>query len=266
MQPPAIEYLRTSDKPTRAELRALDSLAAQILPNDPTPSLDEIVKRPDIPHMGQPTVAPQKDYLLHPLRIIVAGSDAALSLVVTRLMRSDRLWAEVAFIPTHEESAVASCWGLPRDTQQCLDIALNAPVAPMPLIRDDTATALMGRGEVSAWDAKEMTAEIVVDDEVLLRHQARRLTPRRGIFGARLAPMLDAPGLAAVVLDTPVVSRSRLLGPWGTADPESVMIGRALQAGGEQLRVTIDGISRPRATDRVTFYRHLRDLQAVRPA
>ncbi|MGV3283693.1 hypothetical protein ACEE51_11335, partial [Corynebacterium sp. 11254D000AR] len=40
----------------------------------------------------------------------------------------------------------------------------------------------------------------------------------------------------------------------------------AVQAGGPELRVTVDGVSRPRPVDRVTFYRHLRDLQVVRVA
>ncbi|MGV3155127.1 ATP-binding cassette domain-containing protein, partial [Corynebacterium sp. 32222D000BW] len=46
-------------------------------------------------------------------------------------------------------------------------------------------------------------------------------------------------------------------------DPKA---GRAVQAGGPELRVTVDGVSRPRPVDRVTFYRHLRDLQVVRVA
>jgi len=88
------------------------------------------------------------------------------------------------------------------------------------------------------------------------------------VFGARLVPMLEAPGLAAVTLDTPLdeplrgfFGRSR---PFGTADASSLRTGRALQAGGENLRVIVDGVSRKRPVDRVTFYRHLRDLQAVR--
>jgi len=37
-----------------------------------------------------------------------------------------------------------------------------------------------------------------------------------------------------------------------------------LQAGGVKLKVSVDGVDRPRPVDKVTFYRHLRDLQVVR--
>ena len=51
----------------------------------------------------------------------------------------------------------------------------------------------------------------------------------------------------------------------GQLDPASVLTGRAVQAGGPQLRVSVDGESAKRPVTRVTFYRHLRDLQMVRP-
>ena len=81
--------------------------------------------------------------------------------------------------------------------------------------------------------------------------------------------MLDAPGIAAVVMDTPlpgeVPSRSLFPRPTGSVIPESFSTGRAMQAGGPSLQIRVDGISRKRKVERVTFYRHLRDLQIVRP-
>ena len=51
----------------------------------------------------------------------------------------------------------------------------------------------------------------------------------------------------------------------GQLDPESVRTGCAVQAGGPQLRVIVDSVPHKRPVTRVTFYRHLRDLQIVRP-
>lgn len=82
-------------------------------------------------------------------------------------------------------------------------------------------------------------------------------------------PMMDAPGIAAAVMDTPApgteIKKGLFKRPTGTLIPESLSTGRATQAGGPSLRVTVDGVSRKRPVDRVTFYRHLRDLQVVRP-
>ncbi len=261
------ETLTLSPIPTRAELKALDAIAAEVLPVDPTPSLAEIAQQPDVAHLGAPQLAPQP--LPHPLRAVVLGDDAALSAVLSRLMRADTMWVEVAYCPLDADSAVAKQWGIADLTpQEALDFARTAPVQPAPLVRDDAGIAVAGLASVTDWDNKEITAEAIVDDSVLLRHQSGRRTPTRGVFGARLVPMLEAPGLAAVALDTPLdeprrgfFGRSR---PFGTADASSLRTGRALQAGGENLRVIVDGVSRKRPVDRVTFYRHLRDLQAVR--
>jgi len=140
----------------------------------------------------------------------------------------------------------------------------------VPLIRDDAATAVAGRASVSDWENRELTAEIIVDDAVLARHQSGRRIPRTGVFGAQLQPLVDAPGLAGFVLDTPVMPvRRGLFGrfenEYGSIAEGSRLVGRALQAGGESLRVMVDGVSRKRPVERVTFYRHLRDAQVVRP-
>src|SRR5699024_152583 len=51
----------------------------------------------------------------------------------------------------------------------------------------------------------------------------------------------------------------------GQLDAASARTGRAMQAGGPELRVRVDGASGKRPVKRSTFYRHLRDLQVVRP-
>ena len=266
-----LTVLELPDIPTRRDLTAVDEAARAVLPVDPTPGLDEIAKRPDVDHLGAPERAPQEPKEV--LRVVVCGTDAALSAVLTRLMRSDRMWVEVGYVPVDPGSPAAANFGLPPDSLDALALALGGRVHPTPLIRDDSAVAVAGSATVSCFDpAAEMTGEVIVDDDILLNHRAGRRSPRTGLYGARLVPMLDAPGIAAVVADSPlepvrggftdrILRRAR---PSGTVDPTTLRTGRALQAGGPDLRITVDGVTRPRPAERVTFYRHLRDLQIVR--
>ena len=103
--PPSTQLIDVKAVPTRQELKALDSLAAKVLPEDPTPSLAEIAAQPDVAHLGAPQYAPQP--ISDPLRVVVVGSDAALSAVLTRLMRADTMWVEVGFVPTDDDSPTA---------------------------------------------------------------------------------------------------------------------------------------------------------------
>ncbi|WP_080796776.1 hypothetical protein [Corynebacterium pacaense] len=245
--------------PGRRDLRMLDDACFDVLPVDPTPSLDEITRQPEVAHLAQPRPAPQRPG--QRLRIVVIGSDAALSAVLTRLMRADNLWAEVGYVPLDPASPAARNWDLPAQTGAALQLALNGGIRPVPVIRDDAAVVVAGSAGITDWEAEEITAEIIIDDHVLLRHAATESTPRHRIVGARLVPMLDAPGIVAVRVE----ERQRLFGRSRRELPaESLSTGRALQAGGPALRVTVDGISRKRPVERVTFYRHLRDLQMVR--
>lgn len=253
--------------PGRRDLAPLDALAAEMLPEDPTPSLDDIARQPDVAHLAVPGPAPQAPFLPEPLRIVVVGSDAALAAVLTRMMRGDYLWAEVAFVPAGASVAAAN-WGLDSPWPTALD----GQVRPVPLIRTDLGLALAGSATITQWDGGEITGEIIVNDHVLLRHEAREGVLFDGIFGARLVPMLDAPGIAAVRMREPVTLelsfRQRLahrLSRSTPVDPDSLATGRAVQAGGRALAVTVDGVRHKRPLERSTFYRHLRDLQIIRP-
>ena len=270
-----VRRLRVSEIPTRQELKELDAYAREILPEDPTPSLDDIAAQPDVRHLGKPAPAPQAQYLREQLRVIVAGSDAALSAVLTRMMRGDYLWAEVGFVPTDEQSTAAKNWGLPPLTSEgnldaALSLALTAPAKPVPLIRNDAGLAVAGAATIAEWTDEEITGEIIVDDDVLLRADREK-----HVFGARLVPMTDAPGIVAAravssfAADASprrgVFGRLRKHVQPGQLDPASVVRGRAVQAGGPSLSISVDGVRAPRPVKRVTFYRHLRDLQIVRP-
>ena len=265
-----VRHLRVSELPSRSELKELDALAKDFLPEDPTPTLDEIAAQPDVDHLGRPAAAPQARFLREPLRVVVVGSDAALSAVLTRMMRADYLWAEVGFVPTDETSTAAMNWGLPTSAEDALSFALSAPVKPVPLIRNDAGLAVAGSATIAEWTDEEITGEIIVDDDVLLRADREK-----HVFGARLVPMTDAPGIVAAravsSFATDASPRRRLFGRLrkhvqpGQLDPASVVRGRAVQAGGPSLSISVDGVRAPRPVKRVTFYRHLRDLQIVRP-
>jgi len=271
--PAGVETHTLDDVPSRRALRFLDEATTQILPEDPTPSLDEIAARPDVAHLGTPGPAPQAPHLPERLRVIVAGTDAALSAVLTRLMRADHLWAEVGFVPSSSDSTAARNWGLPTSGEAALELAMTGTVRPVPLIRTDAGVAVAGSATITDWETPEITGEIIVDDDVLVRHEGAG-----GVVGARLVPMLDAPGIVAGrtvlppagwrerITTWPVLRRfSRGQAQTPKVDPDTLFTGRAVQAGGPALGVTVDGVRHPRALERVTFYRHLRDLQVVRP-
>lgn len=284
---PDVEFSQVSAIPTRQELKTIDAAAAAILPEDPTPSLDEIARQPDVSHLGAPQFAPQPIDV--PLRIIVVGNDAALSAVLTRMMRADYMWAEVGYVPASSggaplDSTAAQNWNIPTDVDAAMQLALEGAVRPVPLIRNDTGLAVAGSATVSSWDNGPMTGEIIVDDTTIARGESDQNSP----FGARLVPMVDAPGILAATAISPVAN-PRALGldvtedtaetgllarfkrkfakapEFGQLDPSSARTGRALQAGGPELRVSVDGVSGKRPVQRSTFYRHLRDLQIIRP-
>lgn len=236
--------------PTRRDLKFLDAIAREVLPVDPTPSLQEIAASPSVSHLGEPTFAPQ-----HPderLRIVVSGTDAALSAILTRMMRADYLWSEVAYIPVDPTSPAAVLWDIPSSA---LDLAVNGPVRPIPCIRNDAGLVVAGSATLTHIDGTPYIGEIVVDNEVLLRSNDRGRQ-----LGARLVPTTHAPGLAAAAIRKAPFRKRPLI------DASSTPSGRALQSGGVSILVTVDGVPAKRPVERVTFYRHLRDIQAVRGA
>lgn len=297
------EIVHLSDIPQRPELKLLDGHAQEILPSDPTPSLEEIAQRPDVAHLGEPAPAPQQPTT--ELRIIVAGGDAALSAVLTRMMRGDYLWASVGYVPNDPASPAATNWQLPTARPGQLALALRGRPNPAPVIRNDTGTVVAGSATVTAFDGGPFEGEIIVDDDTLVHQQARPAEVRFfSQFGARLIPTVAAPGIAAMRLMTPPSPqhdepapkgiRARLgarvvrsIGPqqaqsfyetpalkWlvekapvttDGIDPRTLLTGRALQCGGNHMLITVDGVPGRRPVDRVTFYRHLRDLQIIRP-
>lgn len=153
-------------------------------------------------------------------RLIVLGGDAELAAVLTRLMRADLLDVEVAHI-----GRVGGFGGLRR--------AMRGAARRVPLIRDDTGTALIGS---ALWlppaESSTIHGEGVVDDTVLFDGD---------VAGVRIEPTRTMPGLRAAVLD----GRRRR---W--------ISGRAAQLGTSGARVVRDGVPGSRQVKRSTFYRH----------
>lgn len=291
-----VEIFSLPAVPARGDLKFLSDHTTELLPVDPTPSLEEIQAQPRVEHQAAPQLAPQQPVM--PLRIIVLGSDAALSAVLTRLMRADALWPQIGFVPVtdaarDDESTAARNWSLPTDPAAALKLALTGEVKPVPLIRNDAGQAVAGSATITQWDGGAMTGEIIVDDATLVQQDARGLADDGGsggggrssagsgsatAFGARLVPMLSAPGIAAAAHTAQEKPRG-LFARWrknkgttqeadahvGKLDPSTLVTGRAVQAGGPEMAVHVDGVRSPRPQKRVTFYRHLRDLQIIRP-
>ena len=151
-------------------------------------------------------------------RVVVVGSEADLSGVLTRLLRAEHLDVEVAHVPGRR--------GAHR--------AVRGVAVRVPLIRDDTATVLLG---AALWlppaGSANIRGEAVVDDAVLFDG---------AVDAVRIEPTTALPGLRATVSAGPFQRR------W--------LAGRAVQLGTTGARVVRDGVEGPREVTRSTFYRH----------
>ena len=179
------------------------------------------VPRPlaDLPavHVGDPT---DVDATAGARRVIVIGTDADLAVVLTRLLRTDRLDTEVGFVPGR--------LGARR--------ARSAAARRVPLIRDETGSVVT---RAALWlpadgTARTLVGEAVVDDTTLFDGE---------VAGVRIEPTAHPPGLRATVL------RGRLR-------PRRWVTGRAAQLGTTSALVERDGIPAARPVRRSTFYRH----------
>lgn len=169
-------------------------------------------------HLPVLDFAPDSDVAAY-RRLVVVGSHRDLSLVLTRLLRADRLDVEVAHV---------------RRSWQARG-ARTAQARGIPLIRDETGTVITG---AACWLPTEgrrtVHGEAIVDDERLFDGEAK---------GVRIEPIATMPGLRASVL------RGRLR-------PRRWLSGRAVQLGTTGALVVRDGDQVPRPVRRSTFYRH----------
>jgi hypothetical protein len=185
----------------------------------------------------------------NPRRVVVAGTDADLAAVLLRLLRTEQLGIEVAYLPLRRSPAT-STWGLPTGAAAAA-LAVTGTASPVPLVRDDTGGVLVGRGEI-----RDVHGECYCDETLVLRGHARRLVVAPGPRG--IAVRAGWSGRAPDGRVRAVPTRS----PRGTGSA----VGRAVQVGCEPAIVVADGVPHPRPVPRRTWYRHTTDWLLVRPS
>ncbi len=174
-------------------------------------------------------------------RLVLVGNDAAFAATVTRLMRTERLDLEVAYVPETRTPATEA-YGL-RTGSKAATVALQGVAKPLPLIRDDAGIALVGRALLCGENGDALVGEAYVDDTRLFSGT---------VPGIRVEPTPAMPGLRAAI------DRPRWFGGY------KWLTGRAMQLGSPAAVVTRDGVANPRALKRSTFYRHDKKWKLVR--
>lgn len=173
-------------------------------------------------------------------RLVVVGGDADLAQTLTRLLRVDRLDVEVGYVPQRRTPATAA-YRLPAGWRAARR-ARRGAAAPVPLVRDDAGTALVGVGRWLPVDgAAVLHGEGIVDDAALFDGDVAEVL---------IEPMGTAPGVRAGVPD-----RRGRVRRW--------VAGRAAQLGTTGALVVRDGSYSSRTVKRSTFYRHIEDWRLV---
>ncbi|MFF0815026.1 hypothetical protein ACFYVR_07715 [Rhodococcus sp. NPDC003318] len=222
-----IHVLACGDPTLPAALRSLPVTPAPAVPAKP--DFDAL-----LPQLGGPdparAVAP---------RLVVVGDDGALAATVTRLMRSERLHVEVAYV-TAQRSPATRLYRLPVG-DRAARLAVAGTATPLPLIRDDSGTALVGEATVTGPDGNRLVGEAYADSERVFSGEvdALRVTPTVGLPGVRAS------------------AATRLL-------RRHWLPARAVQLGAVGAVVTRDGVTTPRALKRCSFYRDDREWLLVR--
>lgn len=173
-------------------------------------------------------------------RLVVVGGDTDLAQTLTRLLRVDRLDVEVGYVPQRRTPATAA-YRLPAGWRAARR-ARRGAAQPVPLVRDDAGTALVGVGRWLPVDgAAVLHGEGIVDDAALFDGDVAEVL---------IEPMGTAPGVRAGVPD-----RRGRVRRW--------VAGRAAQLGTTGALVVRDGSYSSRTVKRSTFYRHIEDWRLV---
>jgi hypothetical protein len=175
-------------------------------------------------------------------RVVVVGTDTDLATVLTKLLRAGRLDVEVGYAP-RRRTAATRVYRVPAG-RRAAHRARRGSAGRVPLIRDETGSAIVGAAHWRPLDDRQLLhGEAVVDDAVLFDGNVAEV---------RIEPTAALPGLRARV------SGGRL-GSSGRWVP-----GRAAQLGTTGAAVVRDGVRAPRAARRSTFYRHTEGWLLVR--
>lgn len=174
-------------------------------------------------------------------RLVIVGGDADLAAVLTRLLRTERLDVEVAYVPPRRSRATR-VYRLPAGRRAARRGA-RGPAQRVTLIRDETGAVIVGRASwLPAEDQPLIHGEAVIDDTTLFDGE---------VPAVRVEPTLALPGLRAQVHGVQKSWRR-----WVT--------GRAVQLGSTGVCVVRDGVPAPRTARRSTFYRHVEGWLVVR--
>ena len=170
-------------------------------------------------------------------RLVVLGEDAALANVLGRLMKSQRLHFEVAFVPA--QSGPAAKLYRTGTGAGAAARAIDGKPTPHPLVRDELGHVLVGEAVITGADAERIEGEAYTDDTRLFSGHAKAI---------QVTPTVTEPGVRARTV-RPLFHR------WIT--------GRAFQLGTVGATVTRDGVHDPRVLKRISFYRHNEDWLLV---
>lgn len=208
--------LRCGDVPVPITLASLPLSAVAAIPAEP--DYDELLRTLDSAERP---------------RLIVLGGDAALSSVLTRLMRTERLHVEIGYVPVENSSGARihrTGTGVVAAKR-----AIEGTAAELPLIRDDAGIVLVGRAVLTGPDGGCLEGEAYVDETRLFSGK---------IAAVHVAPTIAMPGLRAFVDRGKRFTRRR----W--------VSGRAMQLGTAGAVVIRDGVPNSRELTRSAFYRH----------
>jgi len=175
-------------------------------------------------------------------RMLVCGTDAALAAVVTRLMRTENLDVEIAYI-AEEPTPATRVYGLPTGSAAA-KLGVQGEARELPLIRDETGQVLVGEATVTGPDGGVLVGETYGDDTIVFSGEVDALTVR---------PSPDLPGVLATAERPRRIRRRR----WVAA--------RAVQLGTTAGIITRDGKQARRAVKRTSFYRHVEPWRLVSP-
>ena len=175
-------------------------------------------------------------------RLLVCGTDAGLATLLTRLMRSENLDVEVAYI-AEEDTPATRAYGLPTGSAAA-KLGAQGQAHEVPLVRDETGAVLVGEATVAGPRGELLVGEAYADDDKVFSGEVPTLTVRVS---------RDFPGVRATVEKPRRFRRRR----WFTA--------RAVQFGSPGALITRDGITARRPVKRTTFYRHVEPLRLVLP-
>lgn len=192
-----------------------------------------------------PTKAQIDEALEHAsARLVVLGSDAAFAAAMTRLMRTERLATEVAFVRA-TASPATTAYGLPLGSDAA-ELAVSGSAAPTVLIRDESGQAIVGQALWTGPDKGPLEGQVYADSEHVFTGKVPLV---------ELLPSLEGPGVRVATSKKHGLRRRR---EW--------FDGRAVQLGTAGAIVVRDGVPAKRPVKRSSVYRHTDPMALVRPA